>query len=335
MPAPSRRGFTLLELSWRQVSDLPSAPPRQVGGPPPRRGFTLLELLVVIAIIAILLGLLLPAIQKVREAAARTQCQNNLKQLGLALHGYHDANLRFPPGGVTASELSWHVFILPYIEQGNLFNKFDLGPGSFDAASGRGPNKNEHAANRIAMFLCPSSPVERMELLNDDEPELIGGPGGVAPYTAHYYGVMGPKGTNPATGQAYGWQNVGGHGGFATQGVLGKDSKVSLAQVPDGTSNTLAVGELSRTNSPAPDRYRSWVRGCDGALACAGCRNVNSPINTPSIDTFNDVAFGSQHPRGANFLLADGSVRFLADSVALAVYKAAASRDGGEATTLD
>jgi prepilin-type N-terminal cleavage/methylation domain-containing protein/prepilin-type processing-associated H-X9-DG protein len=300
-----------------------------------RRAFTLVELLVVIAIIAILIGLLLPAVQKVREAASRLRCQNNLKQLGLALHTYHDAYLHFPPGGVTTSELSWHVLILPYIEQGNLYNQFNLGPGSFDGANGTGPHKNEYAANRIAPFLCPSSPVERMEVLNDDAPELIGGANGVLPYTAHYYGVMGPKGTNPVTGQPYGWMNVGGHGGFATQGVLGKDSKVSLSLIPDGTSNTFAVGELSRTNAPAANRYRSWVRGCDTAPVCAGCRNVVNPINAPSVATFSDIAFGSQHSGGTNFLLADGSVRFVSEGINLDVYKAAASRDGGEVSALE
>jgi prepilin-type N-terminal cleavage/methylation domain-containing protein/prepilin-type processing-associated H-X9-DG protein len=299
------------------------------------RAFTLIELLVVIAIIAILIGLLLPAVQKARQAAARSQCQNNLKQLGLGLHTYHDGYQRFPPGGARSSELSWHVLILPYIEQGNLYNQFNLGPGSFDGANGRGPGKNEFAFTRIALFLCPSSPAERMQLgghNNVDTPEMIDG---VPPYTTHYYGVMGPKDTNPATGQPYGWVNDGQHGGFATQGVLGRDSQVSLLDVSDGTSNTLAVGEISWTNADVGTRYRSWVRGCDTAPVCAGCRNVNSPINTPSIAVFSDIAFGSQHPGATNFLKADGSVRFVAETINLDVYKASASRDGGEATTLD
>jgi prepilin-type N-terminal cleavage/methylation domain-containing protein len=310
-----------------------------------RRGFTLIELLVVIAIIAVLIGLLLPAVQKVREAANRLKCQNNLKQIGLALHQYHSAFGQFPPAGdgqpatgsnARSNELSWHVYVLPYLEQKNLFDQFNFAAGAYDGANGRGPGKNEFAVQyRIAAFLCPSSIAERMLTGphdNVNSPELING---VPPYTTHYYGVMGPKGTNPVTGALYGEIREGGHGGFATQGVFQRQDKVSFSDVTDGTSNTLAVGEMSWVDPRGGTRYRSWVRGCDTAPVCAGCKNVVNSLNTTSIATFSDMAFGSQHPDGTNFLKADGAVRFVSENIALGVYKSSASRNGGETNVID
>ncbi len=301
-----------------------------------RPGFTLIELLVVIAIIAILIGLLLPAIQKVREAANMSRCQNNLKQLGLALHAYHDANGTLPRAGILSNELSWHVYILPYIEQDLLYHRFDFGPGSFDGAGGAGPNKNIYAVqNRIAVFLCPSSPAERMLLSpvdNIDSPEEVNG---VSPYTTHYYGIMGPKGTNMVTLKPYQWNNTGPHGGFALEGVFQRDVDLKLTDVTDGTSNTLAIGEMSWVDYVNGTRFRSWVRGCDTAPVCSGCKNVVSAVNTPGDATFTDMAFGSQHTgHGANFAVADGSVRLVNSSISLNAYLAAASRAGGEGATL-
>src|SRR5579883_3616595 len=162
-----------------------SAPHPASGGllmralPSRRSAFTLIELLVVIAIIAILIALLVPAVQKVREAASRTQCQNNLKQFGVALHNFHDQYKGFPKAGKYSNQLSWHVYILPYIEQAPLYAKFDLSPGSFDAANGTGPNKNIYALNKIPTFMCPVCTIETMLTQspphNVDAPELING----------------------------------------------------------------------------------------------------------------------------------------------------------------
>jgi len=303
---------------------------------PGRRGFTLIELLVVIAIIAILIGMLLPAVQKVRESAAASTCRNNLHQLGIALHQYHETQGRLPPGATTANELSWHVYILPNIEQGNLYNQFSFASGPFNGPpNNEGPKKNLYALNRIPTFLCPSSTAEQM-LTNPPNSSNAGDlVGGTPPYTTHYYGVMGPKGTNPSTTQPYPLDASGQatHGGFAQQGVLGRDSKIKLTDLKDGTSNTLMVGEMSWIDPVNGARFRSWVRGCDAAPVCSGCKNVALAINTLSTALFNDMAFGSQHQGGANFCMGDGSVRFIPDGINLGVYLSLASRSGGEPST--
>jgi prepilin-type processing-associated H-X9-DG protein len=105
--------------------------------------------------------------------------------------------------------------------------------------------------------------------------------------------------------------------------------------VPDGTSNTLMVGEMSWFNETTGTRYRSWMRGCDTNIVCAGARNVVNAINAPSIATFNDISMGSQHPGGTHFCMADGSVRFVRESISLGTYRGMASRDGGETMTED
>src|SRR6516165_9892153 len=126
-----------------------------------RRGFTLIELLVVIAIIAILIALLVPAVQKVREAAARLQCQNNVKQIGLAVHSYHDANHKLPTAYVASVQLSWHVFILPYIEEGAQFQAMNTTtPGDYTIKN----RNNPYGLRRMGIYLCPAATVERMML---------------------------------------------------------------------------------------------------------------------------------------------------------------------------
>ncbi len=288
-------------------------------------GFTLIELLVVIAIIGILIALLLPAVQKVREAANRMKCQNNLRQMALALHAYHDVNDRLPPGVAAGlgTFLSFHVSILPYLEQNNLYQKFN-----FNA-------RYDSAANLalglvlVPVYQCPSATQLTTEYGSGEWS------GGQPTLTNHYYGVAGPIGTNPQTGQDYSYRTTN-QGNEASQGVLGIGTMVRLTDITDGTSNTLMLGEMSWTKA---NYYRVWTRGTyddstnpDRDTTC--CRNVaNALSSTPynGSDNANNTSFGSEHTGGgANFALADGSVRWVSQGISLPTYLSVASYNGGE-----
>ena len=164
---------------------------------PRRRGFTLVELLVVIAIIGILVALLLPAIQAAREAARRTQCNNNLKQVGVALHNYHDTYKVLPPGGLAGNpRLSWNVLILPFIEQQALHALVNFEANTVVARHDVYATLQAHPdRNGAGVHLSSAVRTKRFEN------------GSTTVYTTHYYGVMGPKGTNASTGAAYRWDN--------------------------------------------------------------------------------------------------------------------------------
>ena len=236
--------------------------------PGPRRGFTLVELLVVIAIIGVLVALLLPAVQAAREASRRARCQNNMRQLGIALQNYHDTFRRFPPAGTNSNETSWTAHILPFIERKDLYDLFNFSAGGYTSGTNQA-GRNAVALNRVDAFLCPSSPVTK-QLQGaphfENTGEIINGE---MPYTAHYYGIQGPTGANLAGG-TYGINTAGSHGGQATQGIFQCDGNIRMAEVTDGTSTTFLLGEYSWYNRQTGTRYRSWMRGCDGGAIQPG-----------------------------------------------------------------
>lgn len=319
----------------------------------PRRsaGFTLIELLVVIAIIAVLIGLLLPAVQKVREAAARMKCSNNLKQLALAMHSFHDANQEFPYGrniradGSIAgagnstntggnpypttiySFGSWQVRILPYIEQANIQN---LLPGK--------TNSTDYAAARAAMrqipvstFQCPSDPNAGTPFPSSQNPPI---------YTSNYMGVNG----NDDWNEAGGWGSNARNGVFAVYTWQRSTSKkpVKITSITDGTSNTVALGERP-VHQPGDF---GWIYATDFDTMMAIPSNddsfglaVGSSTTTCPRPSFyrDDVVNGpcahthywSTHTGGANWAFADGSVRFLSYNASDALVQMA-SINGGE-----
>jgi prepilin-type N-terminal cleavage/methylation domain-containing protein/prepilin-type processing-associated H-X9-DG protein len=302
-----------------------------------RSAFTLIELLVVIAIIAILIGLLLPAVQKVREAASRVKCQNNLKQIGLGLHNYHDSNRTFPkcsaPAGNIAG-LGWHVHILPYVEQPALYSQFDLTAAGYAGTNNFSTNQKLGGV-QVPIYICPSATSFESASAIDDPAT------GVKAFTTHYYGNAGPKGGTYHVNTLNQAQ-----GGLAADGILPfipfvassfsptpGPAAITLPDIADGTSNTLMVFEASWTGLDAAT-YRAWQRGFNWNSDGNCSRNVTNAMKIQSYTTsgtYNDISMGSNHSNGCNVVFADGSVRFLSESIDLnTVLKPLASRAGGE-----
>ncbi len=301
-----------------------------------RKGFTLIELLVVIAIIAILIALLLPAVQQAREAARRSACKNNMKQIGLALHNYHDTHRIFPPGGFNnegattsathGNQMSYAVMILPYMDQAPLYGKFD-----FNKRYGLSPNENLGDA-KIPAYLCPSSNQTRDAFESEHT-------------TLHYYGNMGPIGTGYLTPETIQDSTTGANESFALQGVLlsvgftdsgfTAERKVRIRDITDGTSNTIMVGEISTHEFVTGTlKYRVWTRG--GNEFGISMKNVRFGINTTGYtNAFGDLSFASNHVGGCHLLFADGSVHFTSENVDMNLYLNTASRNGNETNTLE
>jgi prepilin-type N-terminal cleavage/methylation domain-containing protein/prepilin-type processing-associated H-X9-DG protein len=281
-----------------------------------RRGFTLVELLVVIAIIGILVGLLLPAVQAAREAARRMQCTNNLKQIGLAVHTYVDAQRKFPSGmyfsgpGMTSRGdnirklpgFLWTMSILPHIEQSALFNQFDVKKRIPDQ-----PNRAA-AATALPFAICPSA-------ANPFTHKPIGTTGvafgfsdpGLA--TTNYVGCAGSF-----SGSAY-YDSVADR----RNGVIMEDTKFSFEAIPDGTSNTFLAGETVLYRFAwDPALYGHYgagngVAGSPEAMMRVGQFRSNPP-SVASADVLRN-SFSSKHTGGCNFVLADGSVHFISQTI--------------------
>jgi len=315
------------------------------------RGFTLIELLVVIAIIAILIALLLPAVQQAREAARRTQCKNNMKQLGLALHNYHDNFGTFPPaligsgrfcGGAVRLNTTGFVLILPYMDQAPMYNQYNFSlPSSISVNTNGGCTQpptpggiTTSTANqaiyqkRLTAHLCPSDPQSTNNLTN-------------VPNTANFYEANDAARSNYlfSTGQYTDYDNNYGaiKGSSPTNvGVFGNDGAARIGDIIDGTSNTLMVGEskhLKTANVYGP----YWGAGIHTAVhgrvitsTTSGSTCGPSAISVPdgirycSINFDNNCdgtkrqyawQFGSYHVGGAHFVLGDGSVKFLGENM--------------------
>jgi len=296
----------------------------------------LIELLVVIAIIAILIALLLPAVQQAREAARRTECKNKLKQIGLALHNYHDVSNCFPPSSFSVgNRLSWHVFILPNVDQAPLYNQVNFNLPNYSDAG----YTNLFQPVQLTMWTCPSA-GQKYWMGYSSEPTL---------QTTHYYGLLGPKtpAGGPVTYQCAGISSTANecqvptaaaHGGYSRHGILGRNTKTRFGDITDGSSNTFLVGEISNSMTTAKVDmvgYRRWWRGFDGT-ASASAKNVVYSINSKGYNgsnDFNDIGMGSNHTGGCHFLMGDGTVRFVSENIDKNAYFATASMDSGEVAT--
>jgi prepilin-type N-terminal cleavage/methylation domain-containing protein/prepilin-type processing-associated H-X9-DG protein len=345
-----------------------------------RHAFTLIELLVVIAIIAILIGLLLPAVQKVREAAARAKCQNNLKQLALACHTYHDANGTMPYGGGyynspssvgwnQASAYNWRALVLPYVELAAVYDSITSGMGAQKPVLD--PGKDESAAwlaafralpahqTTPAVFVCPSDAAAAIPQTTgihwSNGPGAIAKPAGVS----NYFASAGPSavgsntsvhcglctGTprpclcvNAATGKAAQW--LSNRAADAGPGMFAQSLKARrMTDVADGTSQTLLIGEQKfrkRINDPpltptAPpgNTFFQWLEPYSCATTVWG---INYPSNIEGSGYYVQ-GYGSHHTGGANFALADGSVRFVPDSINLMTFSYLGTAAGGDIPT--
>ncbi len=295
-----------------------------------KQGFTLIELLVVIAIIAVLIALLLPAVQQAREAARRAQCKNKMKQLGLALHNYHDTFGAFPPGvvtdkpgicqtGISATALGapWTIMVLPYIDQAPLYASFNTSTGTYFGLYPIESSRSESAKQiqRNVVFECPSDPNAGGE---NSTTNYMGISGGCASTTD-----SGCCATSTARYQS-------------NNGIMYNDSRTSIRDVTDGTTNTFLLGEtkylvLKATN---PGYYATWASGYYqqatdvNTQTVAACVNqINSSLLDPGKSGSSPThevhpnTLGSRHVGGAHHTMADGSSHFISENIDITVYR--------------
>lgn len=312
-----------------------------------RRGFTLVELLVVIAIIGILVGLLLPAVQSAREAARRITCKNRLKQLGLALHQYHDVHRVFPSGyfanGVTARDpasaesghgFSWASVTLPFVDQTPLHDRLNFGEDC------RTPDNVSLGATSLSVFRCPSDSGKH----RDQFPVTSAGQS-YDLALANYVGILGYGSVTMTPGAPM------------EPGVFYRNSNVRIADIRDGTSNTIMVGERSQVHDFLPgepvEAPSTWYAAIPRAMRPAGMPGMMSmmregpgslvlghvgqpgmgsmmPMHHTPNHTNHIVNFSSQHPDGMHFVGCDGSVHFLAASIEFELFRRLGQRSDGK-----
>jgi len=327
--------------------------------PQAKAGFTLIELLVVIAIIAVLVAILLPAVQQAREAARASQCRNNLKQMGIALHNYIDTNNMFPPGNVKTDGAgrrgaSWMVRLLPMLEQNAAYAKMTFDDTDW-TMQGSAPNRNWEVTHnlRVPIFSCPSSsmPATRNQTTNSVT-QGLGAPATITYQLANYVGIAGPYDDQqtgaccpvPSSWTGYYRSNYNGLI-VASNQTYTQAKPPKIADCPDGLSNTIAVGEQSAYDVDPTTGANRDLRACnhDGGPWSGGEGNdtgwwlnmtvVRSPINSKQGDNGNHYPYyrhtriTSVHAGGANLLFGDGSVRFLSDNMDATMFYRACQRD--------
>jgi prepilin-type N-terminal cleavage/methylation domain-containing protein len=323
-----------------------------------RRGFTLIELLVVIAIIAILIALLLPAVQQAREAARRSTCKNNMKQIGLALHNYHDALRVFPMGVGAHGKPNWRVFILPYLDQAPLYNQLSINGAGFYAHSPAPPSGQTSPAGfsgntilrdlALPVYNCPSSVNQNFANASNLSYQSM---------TVHYVGISGatpdPAGrSNVCTGD---FNNASSN--YCKNGLMLAFESARIRDCTDGTSNTVIVAEQSgRVNNRdiSANALGAWhgiannpwnagtpfpFTSAPGGTYPAGITTVRyspnsfrtsgAPSPAASHYSFNTV-LNSMHVGGIHALLADGSVRFISDNLNFTTLTQLCAKDDGQ-----
>jgi prepilin-type N-terminal cleavage/methylation domain-containing protein/prepilin-type processing-associated H-X9-DG protein len=311
---------------------------------PARAGFTLIELLVVIAIIAVLIGLLLPAVQKVRDAANRSQCLNNLKQIGLALHNYHDANQRLPPGHLKAPDPpitgpstdfhSWIAYVLPYIEQENLYRQYNFSRPYTDSMNSMNATV---IATPLKTMTCPSAPAGR---------NIVSG--AMTDYSATNMTTNAADDFSEYSSSAV-YKNSGALAEFTPSDPVGATVGNRLTDITDGTSNTAMVAECG-------GREQHWLSGrmdttlftaANGGNWTGRWANPNTILHIRGFDPSTNTQGGTPpppcalnctnarevygfHTGGATVVFADGSVHFLPASTSLRTLRALVTIKGGE-----
>jgi type II secretory pathway pseudopilin PulG len=309
----------------------------------------LIELLVVIAVIGILLALLLPAVQKVREAANRAKCVNNLKQLGLALHNYHDVNGVFPPGGVghgvqgnPSSGPSWLVLLLPFIEQSNAFNTLPMTNTTLDWGFQPASLITLLSPVRGPVYNCPSSPLATVSTYTPTE------------QTTNYVGIAGSAMDAVTASLNTPANQQNGYGAFPNNGVLFPSSAVRIADITDGTTATIVVGEQgnwqidpstgAKTDLRSSNYYGTTWNGCqtkyntlplNGNDWCLNMTSVRYPNNSNVTGTGFQAGYTannpltSTHPGGVQVARADGSIVFITDNITfITLVRLAIKNDG-------